>query len=566
MTIEMIKISNIKPSKDNPRKSFDEKKIAGLAASIRTDGLLQNLVVSKPKGKKKTYRIISGERRYRALSLLIKNGDLPQDLKIPVEIKEGLSEVDTHRIATMENVQRENLSPLEEADAIVGLLQEKMTLDDVCAKTGLSQSTIKRRLALSNLCGEVREALSDGIVSLAQAEALTVGSEDQQRVMLEHGLEYLDSRDIKDRLTNDKVSVAIALFDKSQYRGTFTSDLFAQDESTYFDDKEAFWKLQNEAVEMLACDLTAEGFDPVEIFDGYCFNSWKYRKPKKDETGGAVIHVNHSGEIEIHKNIINRDLDEKAVELTEAKPRPNYSKPLCEYIAMHKTMAVQLALLDNPRIAKELAIVQMLTGNNGVILHLHASYNYFAKSEIYPSALDSIEEIIKPLFFALGKKDDPFERLINSRVIAGSMANSIEWYEALKSFTDDDLDKLHLLLTTLCFGQISYDRLDTNENSLFNRVANDLDVDMRENWIPDEPFLKRRNLTQLKEIIKESGLSRIFGNGDGYKKGALVKSLAKHFKRIRSKEQPLADEQKAYEWLPEVFQFPAIDPDVKKED
>ncbi len=566
MTIEMIQISNIKPSKENPRKSFDEKKIAGLAASIRTDGLLQNLVVSKPKGKKKTYHIISGERRYRALSLLIKNGDLPQDLKIPVEIKEGLSDEDTHRIATVENVQRENLSPLEEADAIVGLLQEKMTLADVCAKTGLSQSTIKRRLAISGLCEESRQALSNDDITLSQAEALTVGSEDQQRAMLKHGLEYLDSEDIKNRLTNDKVSVSIALFDKSQYDGTYTSDLFAEDESTYFDDKEAFWKLQNEAVEMLACDLTAEGFEPVDIFDGYCFNNWQYRDAVEGETGGAVIHVNHSGEIEIHKNIINRDLDEKVVELTEKKPRLSYSKPLCEYISYHKSVAVQAALLDNPRIAKELAIVQMLTGHNGITLQLHKCHRYFVAEEIQPKHSEAIKSFFEPLFFALGKEDNAFEKLINAYSVSAYQTDSVHWYEALKSFTDDDLDKLHLLLTTLCFGQLWHERLDTDEDSLFNRVANDLNVDMGKHWIPDEPFLKRRNVSQLKDIIKQSGLSRIFGSGNGYKKGELVKSLAKHFKRIRSKETPHADEQKAYEWLPEVFQFPAIDPDAKKED
>lgn len=566
MTIKMIKFSNIKPSKSNPRKSFDEKSIEGLAQSILTDGLLQNLVVSKPKGKSKTYYIISGERRYRAMTLLVKNGDFSKDVEIPVEIKEGLSDADTHRIATIENVQRENLSPLEEADAIVGLLQENMPLDDVCSKTGLRQNTIKRRLALSNLCEESRQAFSDGYITLSQAEALTIGSEDQQKSILKNGLENVSTEEIKAHLTDEKISVSMAIFDKSLYQGTFTSDLFAADESTYFDDIDAFWELQNEAVEILISDLKSEGLEPVEILESYNFPNWNYREPKEDETGGAIIHVHSSGTVEVYKNIINRELDEKAVELTERKPKASYSKPLCEYIAMHKSMAVQASLLENPRIAKELAIVQMLSGHNGLTLQLHKCHRYFVDEKIRPKTFENIESYLKPLFFALGKKDNAFEKMINAYSISGCQTSSINWYEALKSFTDDELDKLHLLLTTLCFGQLTNDRLDTEQDSLFNRIAKDLNLDMHSYWMPDEPFLKRRNVSQLKEIIKESDLSFLMGSGNGFKKGELVKSLAKHFKHIRSKEQPADDEEKAYDWMPEVFQFPAIDLDVNTDD
>ena len=121
MTFQTLELTQIQTSNGNPRKSFDEVTIFGLAQSIKTDGLLQNLVVSKPKGKKKKFTIISGERRFRAMKLLSDNGDLPEGFSVPVEVKEGLSEEQTHRIATIENVQRENLPPLEEAEAVASL-------------------------------------------------------------------------------------------------------------------------------------------------------------------------------------------------------------------------------------------------------------------------------------------------------------------------------------------------------------------------------------------------------------------------------------------------------------
>lgn len=118
MTTTTLKSSQIEISKENPRKNFDDATIEGLAQSIKTEGLLQNLVVAKPKGKKKKHPIICGERRFRAIQYLIEKGDLPKDYEIAVEIKEGLSDEEILRMATMENMQREDLSPLEEAEAI----------------------------------------------------------------------------------------------------------------------------------------------------------------------------------------------------------------------------------------------------------------------------------------------------------------------------------------------------------------------------------------------------------------------------------------------------------------
>jgi len=76
MTIQSVSLAQLSPSRDNPRKLFEVSDLEGLAASIRADGLLQNLVVAPAKGR--TFSIISGERRYRALKLLEERGQLPE--------------------------------------------------------------------------------------------------------------------------------------------------------------------------------------------------------------------------------------------------------------------------------------------------------------------------------------------------------------------------------------------------------------------------------------------------------------------------------------------------------
>ena len=179
--MQSVSLSSLEPGRGNPRRKIDRKASRALRPASATDGVLQNLVVSPVKGKGEHYHIVSGERRYRALKLLQERGELDGDFAVPVEIRDNLSKDDTLRIATVENLQRQNLTPLEEAAALTKLIHKGTTLDDVAAQTGLSQTTIKRRLALNGLCEETRAALALGIISLSQAEALTLGSDEVQR-------------------------------------------------------------------------------------------------------------------------------------------------------------------------------------------------------------------------------------------------------------------------------------------------------------------------------------------------------------------------------------------------
>ncbi|WP_431859402.1 ParB/RepB/Spo0J family partition protein [Azospirillum sp.] len=144
MSTQLVPLSQLLPPTSNPRMRIDPAGIEGLARSIRTDGVLQNLVVKCLKGDR--FRVVTGERRYRALKLL------------EVEVRHGLKPAEAQRIALVENVQREALDAIDEADGFAALLQKGATLDDVAAQTGLSTTTVKRRLALAGLCAEAKRA------------------------------------------------------------------------------------------------------------------------------------------------------------------------------------------------------------------------------------------------------------------------------------------------------------------------------------------------------------------------------------------------------------------------
>jgi hypothetical protein len=133
-------------------------------------------------------------------------------------------------------------------------------------------------------------------------------------------------------------------------------------------------------------------------------------------------------------------------------------------------------------------------------------------------------------------------------------------YETVKALSDAALDRLLLLLPVLCFGQARLETLDTGD-TLFNRVAQDIGMDMRAYWRPDAEFLNRRTLAQLSDIAREAGLSTI----RNWKKSELVNRLLRHFEEAHAGVSDLPAYRKAREWLPEAMRFPAVDPSAEGE-
>ena len=558
MTTQTLKLNQIKTSKDNPRKNFDDKSIEGLAQSIKTDGLLQNLIVQSPKTKKGKHTIICGERRFRALNHLLERGDIDKDFPVNVEIKDDLTAEEILRMATVENVQRENLSPLEEANAISVLIKDGEKLDEIVSQTGLTTSTLRRRLMLLELNEDVTQAFIDGELTLSQAESFALGSSDEQSRVLRQALNgWCDSpEDIKESLIGEKPNVALAIFDTALYEGDYTSDLLAEDKTTFFNDREQFDELQKQAAEKLV-DEYNQSHDWAELEEGY-YSSWQYSEAEEGETGGVIVNILSSGEVEIHKGLIRPEIDESNVVALKPKPKATYGKPLVKYMNMHKCVAVQNAILNNPRKAKEILVAKKLTTFKD-----HPALRYFEDEDTYSRSLDAINAKARILLSYFDKGDEESTWRDLQSLFQYDVQDA---YYATQSLSDEQLEDIALTLEALEFGTIYLDTLDTHEDSVSNHVANALKVDMRGAWRPDEPFLKRRNKEQLHGIIQNAGCSLKYGTAQGYKKGELVTSMAKHFAHVLTLESPSADELKTQFWIPEAMQFPAIDPDNAQTD
>jgi ParB/RepB/Spo0J family partition protein len=547
MSVELIPLNRLQPPAANPRHVFDDKTIEGLAASIRQDGMLQSIVVRPSKGK--TFRVVLGERRYRALRLLQEQGHIAEDCGVKAEVRAKLTKEDALRLATVENVQRENLPPLDEAKAFAAMIRKGETLEGLAAKTGLSTTTIRRRLVLNDLCREAKEALAAGTISLAQAEGLTLGDHDAQRSVLgeiEAGYGPYSAADIRDHLLDDRPCVAMAVFPLEQYTGTITTDLFAEGESSYFDDPEQFLQLQKQAVERLAAEHEAKAAW-VAVTNTHRIPDWQYEQAEDGEPSGVLINLSPTGRVEIREGLARPEIDDDTRAATAdnpaapRRPKAAYAKPLCQYIGWHKTLAVQELLLADPRKARDVAVVERLTS-----LKLHQAVEQLARADEPGSAYAVVEGQARRFAGLLGFTIEDGEQVWSEFPPRGG--DEVALYEAVSALRDHDLAELEVLLAALTFGQEFCERLDTAD-SLFNRVGRDLGADMRNHWRPDRVFFERRSREQLLAIAQECGCADVYSIGSlrTYKKKELVACLLRHFVGACAAQEPNAAQRKARE-------------------
>ncbi len=194
-----VEVSKIEANPDQPRRDFDKAALGELAASIRKYGVLQPLLVSKvesssARGLEVSYNLIAGERRLRAAKM----AGLPH---VPVIIRDDFrKERDRLEVALIENVQRENLNPVEEAEAYSKLAKDfGLTQAEIAQKVSKSREVVANAIRLLNLPDDIRESLRGGKLSRAHARALLAfNDQGKQREMYQQILSGgVSSKDVE---------------------------------------------------------------------------------------------------------------------------------------------------------------------------------------------------------------------------------------------------------------------------------------------------------------------------------------------------------------------------------
>lgn len=170
----MVNINKVEPNKEQPRKNFDEDALLELSESIKQFGVLQPLLVVD---RKDYYEIIAGERRWRAAKMAGLK-------KVPVIIKD-LTEQEIVEISLIENIQRENLNPIEEAIAYKRLLNEfNLKQDEVAERVSKSRTAVTNSMRLLKLCDKAQQMVIDDMISTGHARALLGITDEEKQYIL----------------------------------------------------------------------------------------------------------------------------------------------------------------------------------------------------------------------------------------------------------------------------------------------------------------------------------------------------------------------------------------------
>lgn len=194
--IEDVALKEIRPNPYQPRRSFDQEALAELADSIQKSGVFQPVILRQPDPKLPRYELIAGERRFRA-------SELAHQKTIPAIIRQ-MNDAEMMEVAILENLQREDLTPLEEAQAYQTLIEKlNLTQAEVASRLGKSRPYIANYLRLLGLPDAVKELVANRQLSMGQARTL-LGLKDKLAVVA------LAKRAVKENLTVRQLEEIVA--------------------------------------------------------------------------------------------------------------------------------------------------------------------------------------------------------------------------------------------------------------------------------------------------------------------------------------------------------------------
>jgi ParB/RepB/Spo0J family partition protein len=318
----VIALKDIEPSADNPRKTFDEESLKELAASIAEQGLLQPIVV-RPVGKR--FEIIAGERRFRALKL-------NKTAEALCVVREGDDDGTTKALRIIENLQREDISPAEEADALLALHEvdpKKWNATAIGRAIGRSDRFVGQRLDIArNLAPGWRKRLVEGTLKIELARALAAWPQKLQTKV--HVYDHTTAAHIQRELENHVIPAGHAAFDHKLYTGEIVSD----GKRKFFADAESFDKLQAVAAEAKADKLAEEwpGAAVVKSLNGWVWadngepiRQWADKREAKSRRKGlakddvtALVTIENR-KVVVYKGVLKAALYAKKAEKTKAE-------------------------------------------------------------------------------------------------------------------------------------------------------------------------------------------------------------------------------------------------------
>lgn len=558
MKLEHIEIDNLSVSALNVRKN-GEKNGDDLIPSLKSIGVIQPLLVRpardgegvSPTGsprKGEGFEVIAGQRRLSALQQIAKDDAVDP---VPCLIMNEDDDAKAIEASLVENIVRLPMDVIDQFEAFQALIKQGQSVEDIAEHFGVTTRLVQQRLAIANLYQPIRNAFRREEFNASTLQILTMATMRQQKEWYKLHKSEDDyapqGYQLKTWLFGgEQIPVSNAIFDLEGFEGAIISDLFGDE--AYFADPGLFWQHQNTAIAALIAQYKDDGWSDVILLErGEYWNAWDFVDTAKEEGGKVIIRVSHDGEVTPHEGQLSR-AEVKKQDKAEADgdrkvERPELTKPMQNYLDLHRHDAVRAELLNHQEIALRLAVAQMIAGSE--LWTVYSDPKKAASEAIEESlksnaAEDRISNKRKIVLELLGLKDS-CDSLVYAKGEWGKFHDLHAVFARLRELSDADVLTVltYIVAETLPCGSAMVEGLGTL-----------LNVDLADDWKPDETFL---DLLKDKEAINAM-LKDIAGKkvADGN-----VTATAKAQKKIiQDTLNGSNGRQQNSSWQPRYMEFP----------
>lgn len=292
---------------NNPRKTRNQLGLDSTAASLNTNGQLMPVLVRRIEGQD-LFHVIDGERRRQCWNVNVDKGLMQADAEVRTFILDpSTPEADLIAIATIANVEREQMNPIEEMEAYVAMRRSGLKERQIAEQFNITPQQVRQRVSLGDLVEGARDLIRSGKRQLRWAQMMTIGSEAQQeRIVAEINANpqaYVDGHAVQMEMTRGNIPVSSALFDPTELADCIARNLFETTDEGSFKDVERFWKRQDEEIQKLVAEHEAT-HSRVDLYKGRRFNDAGWMRGGEPEDSVAVIVVKDDGSVTVHTGMV----------------------------------------------------------------------------------------------------------------------------------------------------------------------------------------------------------------------------------------------------------------------
>jgi ParB/RepB/Spo0J family partition protein len=512
---------------NNPRRTRSQAGLESTAASIHVRGQLMPMLIWAIDGQDMFY-VIDGERRRQSMNLNVDKGLMEADAPVRTFIlSPETSEADLIAIATIANVEREQMNPIEEMEAYRAMAQAGMKPREIAEQFNIGVKQVMQRISLGDLVEGARDLVRNGARQIRWAEAMTLGSEAQQNRIVdeiaanEHA--YVDGPSVRQEITKGNIPVSSALFDITLLGDCIVTDLFTPTEAGSFSDSDRFWELQNAEIDKLVEGLKAT-HEHVEKFQGRRFNDAGWIDGGEPATSTAVIVVRDDGSVSVREGMIppagyhdvddgvdadmfgdaqaifGQELDAETFgdndTVTDGSTKPTATiaavsvDPLAQstratnvYLEAQIVAGLRLRAATDPRVSMAFVIAQTLTRNGKLA----------SSMEIPGFNLDS-DKRTTAVFMKLAARHASFKRILDDSGLLGIRSPS-KAVEILLSLDDAALNEV--------FSWIVSESVNPGLTPVAFETMEVVGVKPMEGWDIDQNYLDTLTNAQKRKLAEE---------------------------------------------------------------